>query len=480
MFLCPCLSPFALLTLDPPLSVLWRCCRSTSWNVAQAVSIAVVNDDIVEGNSAIGITVAVNSSPSSGVRDASYDDAVPRTVTVYIEDDDGGGFVLNQHAVAATESGAIGGFTVALIAQPQFDVVLSVVSTHAVDVSVDKDSLTFGHANWNVAQLVTVTAEEDAFVDGTTEVDVVIAVEAGASDVRFAGVPDQTVVVTTTDTSNPSEQSYGFRLSTTAVSAYEGGSTGSFTVQLTRQPNYDVVVDVTNPNTAEAHINHDSLTFRQDNWRDPQTLTVTAVDDQRLDGPTEVVLTLAVNTEHSDEQFQSAAARVVTVTTYDNDTPGFTLSTHQVAVAENGPAAVFTVVLDARPGSPVFISITSAHANDVSVAQSSLLFSRETWLVPQSVTVTAEEDAFVDGPLCAASQPRTLRWLAESVPITAITSSHCLCFAVAPDCARLPTRPSRIMGAQLRTTALLVYHPQARPPSTLPSRSTCRTATLAS
>ncbi len=63
-----------------------------------------------------------------------------------------------------TEGGATDTYTVVLDSQPTADVMIA-VSTDA-EVSVATSSLTFTSVNWNVAQTVTVTAVDDAVVEG--------------------------------------------------------------------------------------------------------------------------------------------------------------------------------------------------------------------------------------------------------------------------------------------------------------------------
>jgi hypothetical protein len=71
---------------------------------------------------------------------------------------------------------------------------------------------------------------------------------------------------------------------TTGLVTTEAGGSASFTVVLTTQPTADVTIPVSSSNTAEGTVSTDFLTFTPDNWDVPQTVTVTGVDDDDIDG----------------------------------------------------------------------------------------------------------------------------------------------------------------------------------------------------
>ncbi|PHS05920.1 MAG: hypothetical protein COA78_14865, partial [Blastopirellula sp.] len=75
-----------------------------------------------------------------------------------------------------TESGAVDTFEVVLDAKPLTDVVFTLGSSDTGEVTVDKSTLTFTSANWNVAQLVTVTGIDDVLVDGSQNSTATISV----------------------------------------------------------------------------------------------------------------------------------------------------------------------------------------------------------------------------------------------------------------------------------------------------------------
>ena len=74
------------------------------------------------------------------------------------------------------------------------NVILSITSSGDTGEATVTSSLTFTSANWDTAQTVTVTGDDD-IIDGTVNSTITIAVVDVASDDDFDDVADQTVSV---------------------------------------------------------------------------------------------------------------------------------------------------------------------------------------------------------------------------------------------------------------------------------------------
>jgi len=110
-------------------------------------------------------------------------------------------FTVTSSSIAptVTEGGSTETFTVMLDKQPATDVVINVVSGNMGEVAIDKATLTFTNANWNLPQTVTVTGANDLRVDGNRTTPVTLSVDVSASDSEFASVTSQSLNVTTLD-----------------------------------------------------------------------------------------------------------------------------------------------------------------------------------------------------------------------------------------------------------------------------------------
>ena len=266
-------------------------------------------------------------------------------------------------STSVSESGSTDTFTVVLDEQPdEQGVFFSVTSGDTDEVTVSTTTLEFTSSNWNTAQTVTVTGVNDDLIDGSQTTTITISVVDAISDDDFDSLVDKTVSVTTTDNDTASftvTQSGG----STAVS--ESGSTDTFTVVLGAQPASDVVISVSSGDTGEATISPSQLTFTSGNWNSAQTVTVTGINDDLVDGTQTSTITMSVVDGNSDDSFDSLNAQTVSVTTADTDVAGFTIieSGGSTTVAESGTTDTFTVVLDAQPASNA-VSYTHNRAHE--------------------------------------------------------------------------------------------------------------------
>ncbi|MFL3017785.1 MAG: hypothetical protein ACJZ2F_09725 [Acidimicrobiales bacterium] len=84
-----------------------------------------------------------------------------------------------------------------------------------------------------------------------------------------------------------------------STSVAETGTTDTFTVVLNAQPASNVVLAITSGDTGEATVTS-ALTFTSGNWNSAQTVTVTGVDDNLVDGTITSTITVAVNDGSSE------------------------------------------------------------------------------------------------------------------------------------------------------------------------------------
>jgi len=205
-------------------------------------------------------------------------------------------------STAVSETGSTDTFTVVLTAEPASDVVISVTSGDTGEATVSASSLTFTSGNWNSAQTITVTGVDDDTFDGSKYTTITLAVVDASSDNNFDPLANQTETAATA-----ANDSAGFTKSKSAVSVSETGTTDTFTVVLNVQPASDVVISVASGDTGEATVSASSLTFTNGNWDSAQTITVTGVDDDTVDGSQDSTITLAVVDGSSDDNWDPMA-----------------------------------------------------------------------------------------------------------------------------------------------------------------------------
>ncbi|WP_305884986.1 DUF4347 domain-containing protein, partial [Oscillatoria sp. HE19RPO] len=112
------------------------------------VTITVNDDNLVEGDETATLTI---SNPSTGI---ALGTTTNQSVTI-TDNDTAGITVTPTTGLTTTEAGGTANFTVVLNTQPTADVTIPLTSSNTAEGTVDKNSLTFTNANWNVAQTVT-------------------------------------------------------------------------------------------------------------------------------------------------------------------------------------------------------------------------------------------------------------------------------------------------------------------------------------
>ena len=179
------------------------------------------------------------------------------------------------------------------------------------------------------------------------------------------------------------------RLSMSSVTVPEGGS-ATYTVQLNEMTPTDVSVGllIGSGTGLSSDVSETPLTFTSENWNQPQTVTLTAnEDDDAIDEPPTTLWHWVAY--HSSIPLTITTRIVVTVE--DDDMSTLTLSTGALDVAE-GDDASYTVRLSTQPTATVTVAITGTSGTDLTLDKTSLTFTTATWNTVQTVTVTAGED----------------------------------------------------------------------------------------
>ncbi|MCE9588992.1 MAG: hypothetical protein K8S99_00530 [Planctomycetes bacterium] len=359
-----------------------------NWSTAQTVTITGVDDVTADGNKAY--TIVLSPATSS---DSAYNGLNSADVSVTNTDNDTGGFTVTPvSGLTTTEAGAAAAFTVKLNSQPTGNVAVAVASSNTAEGTTSVSSLTFTPQNWNTAQTVTVTGIDDAAVDGNKAYTIVLS-PATSSDSAYNGLNPADVSVT-----NQDDDTAGFTVvPSSGLVTTESGGTASFTVRLNSQPTANVTIGVASSDLSEGTTDVSSLTFTPQNWNTAQTVTVTGVNDNIVDGAQNYTIALAAATS-SDSAYNGLNPADVSVTNQDNDAAGFTVTpTSGLTTTEAGGTAVFTIRLNAAPTGNVIIGVLSSNTAEGTASISSLTFTPQNWNTAKTVTVTGVDDSVADG-----------------------------------------------------------------------------------
>ncbi|PRY96370.1 gliding motility-associated-like protein [Marinilabilia salmonicolor] len=364
-----------------------------NWNEAQLITITGVDDNEVDGNITYTLTLTVDDTQS----DAAYH-GIETTVEVTNNDNDSAGFDLNitNSHTQTNESGTRDVFTVVLLSQPTSNVVFAISGLDETEGALSSSALTFTPQNWNTQQTVTITGVDDDEVDGNIDYTLTVAVVDEQSDATYHG-QSETLLVTNID-----DDLAGLVVSTTneTLTTDETETSSSFEVSLSSRPASEVVISISGLDTSEGSLDKEQLTFTPDNWSQPQTVTLTGLDDFLVDGDISFTLSLTVENSLSSSDYHDLTTEI-SATNTDNDEAAIviTLANDELHTSEDGTPDSFTVRLNSQPINQVVINISGTDASEGTLNTNELIFSEENWNTEQTITITGVDDEAVDGDI---------------------------------------------------------------------------------
>ncbi len=358
-----------------------------NFGAPQMAQVTGVNDDAEDGPQAYTIL----TSPATS-EDKTYHSINPIDPPVTNVDDDTAGFTLMPPSgLVTTESGGQAVFTIALNHAPTADVQVPLSSDNLAEGIVSPAMLIFTADNWMAPQMVTVTGVDDTAKDHAQKFHVVTAAVTSA-DAKYNGLnpSDQEVTNNDNDTAgvilNPPNN----------LLTSEKLEMTSLTIALSSPPTGNVVMGLTSSDASEGTVMPASVTFTPDNWMAPQVISVTGVNDDRVDGsqPYQVVTSIISS---DDPDYATLEPPNADVTNIDDDTPGLRLTPiGDPTTSEDLGSATFTVVLNSRPVADVLLDVASSRATEGVASPPSLHFTEMNWDAPQTVTVMGVNDDVAD------------------------------------------------------------------------------------
>lgn len=366
-----------------------------NWNTGVPLVITGVPDFTVDPD----VTDVVNTgavSSSDPFYDALEDGAWPQ-LSITNLNVDVAGVTVTQDGTNTGEDGTDVELDFRLTSIPSAPVTINLASTDITEGTVPA-SVVIMAADWDQPNLVTVTGENDALVDGdityTIETNAVISSDPDYGSLTGADVADFTL-------ENEDDDTPGFTISQTGggLETSEPDVEDTFTVVLTSAPVTDVVLNVVSDTPTEATVSATSLTFTPSNFSAPQSITVTGVDDSVTDGNQDYIITVSVDAAASDDAFDALPAELINGVNLDDEIPGFTINETGGGTQTSEPDVTdtFTVSLTGGPVSDVVLDIISSDLTEATVSPATLTFTTGNFSVPQTVTVTGVDDAIVDG-----------------------------------------------------------------------------------
>ena len=293
-------------------------------------------------------------------------------------------------AALEIEEGSSDTYTVVLDTEPAGEVTVTIGGVADTDVSLDKTVLTFSDQDWDTAQTVTVTAGQDD--DAVDEAEVIIThTVSSTDDSTYQGVTADSVAVTITD-----DDSVGVTVSKAALEIEEGAS-DTYTVVLDTEPAGDVTVTIGGVADTDVSLDKTILTFSDQDWDTPQTVTVTAEhDDDAVDEAVVTITHTVSSTDDTDYDGLTAAGVAVTITDDAPETVTVSFEQGSYTVAE-GSSVTVKVTLSEDPERTVTIPLTKAGQGgatsaDYSSVPANVVFNASDTEKSITFTATADDD----------------------------------------------------------------------------------------
>jgi hypothetical protein len=371
---------------------------TTNWYVPQAITVTGRNDLRVETTRISPVKYTASGGTYTIASGGTTD--ITAFISPLIGDDDvnsAASVTLTQSGgtTAVTEGGATDTVEYKLNGAPNNDVLITLTANS--QLSLSSALVTFTPQNWATPQTVTVSANNDSAAElATTSV---ITSTVASPDVRYLNtvIPDVSVAVTDNDT--------GARIVLAATSgtneATEGGATDVINISLAGPVAPTANVTVNLPNTAQTSFSSNALTFTSANWSTVQPITVTAIND----ATSESVFTDTITaTSTSTDTGFTALSTSTTATLFDNDEQNnngaisFVVTNGATRAVEGGLTDTYEVVLRRAPTADVTLTSTQVITGQLTLTPANLTFTAANWFIPQTVSVSAIEDAVVESP----------------------------------------------------------------------------------
>ncbi|WP_298261961.1 LEPR-XLL domain-containing protein [uncultured Litoreibacter sp.] len=267
--------------------------ESADWNAERTIYVKAADDTAEEGNTTAIISHSIIST------DADLNGARIGNVSVEVGDDDAAEIVITQTngGTRAIEGGTDDTIGVTLSRALEVGEVVTVTLDAGAGAGLSANTLTFTETNWNIAQIVTVSALDDTAQTGNQSVTIgATSTSTGSFDARLAEitaelVDDETASVIITETNG-----------STVVGE---GQTDSYTLQLSSQPIGTVTVTLQNDGqttltSADARFAGNTVTFDATNWDQPITIDVAMAAGLAPVDPANPIMTVSASPHRVD------------------------------------------------------------------------------------------------------------------------------------------------------------------------------------
>ncbi|MGJ8644687.1 MAG: choice-of-anchor Q domain-containing protein [Luteolibacter sp.] len=315
-------------------------------------TLTAVDDAILDGTQMVNISASASGFADSNSQLDITDDELPALALVFADP-------------SISENGGSTSVTVTRSTNPTNELTVNLLSDDLSEATVPATvSIPAGQASTTF----TLTAVDDAIVDGTQTVNITASASGFIDGTQTLNVLDDEVPTLTLAIADPSISENGGSTSVTVTRSTSPAS------QLTVNLLSDDLSEATVPATVDIPAGQISATF-----------TLTAVDDAILDG------TQIVNITASASGFTDGTD---TLNVLDDELPTLTLAFAEPSISENGGSTSVTVTRSTSPASQLTVNLLSDDLTEATVPATVSILAGQ---ASATFTLTAVDDAILDG-----------------------------------------------------------------------------------
>lgn len=214
---------------------------------------------------------------------------------------------------------------------------------------------------------------------------------------------DQAILKITTS----SEVTRGVTVSPVSGNTTEAGGNTTFSVVLTSQPTANVTIPLLSSDTSEGTVPV-NLIFTPDNWNIAQTVTVTGVDDNVVDGDVAFSIVIGIA---SGGDYEGIDPADILVTNTDDDVAALSLTLADASISENGGTTTGTVARNTSTNTELIVELVNSQASQATIPTTLVI---PVGALSATFEVTAINDQIFVGNRSLTVSARATGWLSAS------------------------------------------------------------------
>lgn len=261
--------------------------------------------------------------------------------------------------LTTSESGTTASFNLVLNSAPTSNVTIQLTVGDLTEGRISKSIVSFTSQNWNIPQTVTVTGVNDSLADGD-QTYLVTTSNVFSTDSNYNGLVVDDITITNLDDETTSLA--GINVTpTNGLQTSENGGSSNFSIVLTAPPSANVTIPISSSNTQEGRVSVSNVVFTAANWDQPQVITVTGVNDARIDGNVNytIITGAAVSTDLNYRGLNAADVQVTNIGLTDLP-PQITLTSLQPTYRKDGVAVLIDPAATVRDLDSAVVNLNQA------------------------------------------------------------------------------------------------------------------------